>query len=155
MEALLQGIAPFWFWLALACIFLALVALFMPSGFLLCLGSAAGCMAVVIFFLPSLSGLWSLSLFALFIVSMGWIWWKVLRKKRIWNTGEDDEERLNVKIRQLIGYKSVLDEDIKSGRGRVRVNDSLWPVESDFDYPAGTLVEVTEVRGIILLVKKV
>jgi membrane protein implicated in regulation of membrane protease activity len=154
MESLLHDIAPFWFWLALACVFLVLELLLLPSGFLLCLGSAAGIMAVVVFFFPSLSGLWSLVLFALLMVLSGWIWWKVLRKKRGRHTQEEDEGLLNVKTRQLVGYRSVLDEDLKAGRGRIRVNDSPWPVEADCDYPAGTLVEVTEVRGIILLVKK-
>jgi membrane protein implicated in regulation of membrane protease activity len=155
METVLRNIAPFWIWLALACIFLAMEALVMPSGFLLCLGTAAGIMAVVVFFLPALSWLWSVTLFSLLLVVSGWVWWKLLRKKRGQQSGEEDEGLLNVKTRQLVGYRAVLDEGVKAGRGRIRVNDSPWPVEADADYPAGTRVEVTAVNGITLKVKKI
>jgi membrane protein implicated in regulation of membrane protease activity len=154
MEAWLQNIAPFWIWLILACAFLVMEAQIVPSGFLLCLGTAAGAVAALAFFLPDLPWLRALALFALFTVAAGWIWWKVLRKKRGRNAVEEDEGLLNVKTRQLVGYRAVLSEDVKDGLGRIRVNDSPWPVRADSDYPAGTLVEVTEVHGITLKVKK-
>ena len=81
-------------------------------------------------------------------------WWKVVRK-RSKAREEEDEGILNVKTRQLIGYRALLTEDIKGGRGRIRVNDSPWPVEADRDYPAGTLVEVVAVKGIMLRVRMV
>ena len=154
MEAWLRNIAPFWIWLTLACAFLVLEALVMPSGYLLCLGTAALGVAALVFFLPDLSWLWSLALFALFTVVAGWVWWKALRKKRGRNLVEEDEGLLNVKTRQLVGYRAVLTEDVKDGRGRIRINDSPWPVRADADYPAGTLVEVTAVQGITLKVRK-
>ncbi|MDR1242193.1 MAG: NfeD family protein [Deltaproteobacteria bacterium] len=154
METWLQNIAPFWIWLTVACIFLIMEALVMPAGYLLCLGTAAGAVAALVFFFPDLSRLWSLTLFALFTVVAGLVWWKTLRKKRGRNIVEEDEGLLNVKTRQLVGYRAVLGEDIRGGRGRIRVNDSPWPVKADSDYPAGTLVEVTEVHGITLKVKK-
>lgn len=154
MEELLRGIAPHWIWLALALLLLAVEVLIVPSGFFLCLGSAAAILAAVVFFIPELSWLWALSLYSALAVVSIWLWWKVLRRRQTVSQQEENEV-LNVKTRQLIGYQAVLSEDIKNGRGRIRVNDSPWPVEADEDYPAGTRVEVTDVKGITLKVKAV
>ena len=156
MIELLTSLQPFWIWLALACLFLAMEVLIVPFGFFLCLGTAAGIMAGVMFFFPSISWLWGLTLYSMLMVVACWVWWRVIRGKRVKSSvEEEDDGTVNVKTRQLIGYKAVLSEDIKAGRGRIRVNDSPWPVEADIDYPAGTKVEVTEVRGITLKVQAV
>lgn len=156
MESLLPGINPFWIWLGLACIFLAIEVIIAPSGFFLCLGTAAAIVALVVLIAPELPWLWTLTLFAALSVIASWAWWQLVRKKlnRDKERGEEDQ-RLNVKTRQLIGYRAVLTQDIKAGRGRLRVNDSPWPVEADSDYPAGTRVEVVEVNGITLKIRAV
>jgi len=153
MPEFLTSLQPYWFWLALACILLAIEVLIVPSGLFLCLGTSAALMAAIRFFVPGMSWLWALTLFSILLVLSSLFWWKVMKKQR--KAHEDGEDgHLNVKTRQLIGYRAVLDEDIKGGRGKLRVNDSHWPVETDADYPAGTRVEVVEVKGIILRVKQ-
>ncbi|MDL2216829.1 NfeD family protein [Desulfovibrio sp. OttesenSCG-928-M14] len=154
MPELLRNVDAYWLWLALACLLLSVEVLIVPSGFFLCLGSAAAVTALALFFFPDLSWLWALSLYATLSVLSIWFWWAVLRRRRAARQDEENEH-LNLKTRQLLGYQAVLDEDIKGGRGRIRVNDSAWPVQADKDYPAGTLVRVTEVQGITLLIESV
>lgn len=146
---MLQNIALYWYWLVLTGIFLAVEALIVPLGLFLCLGSAAGVVALLTFLFPGLGWLWSLSIFAVLLVCSSWLWWKVLRKK-----SNNQDSALNVKTRQLLGYRGVLEEDIKGGRGRLRVNDSSWPVTADTDFPAGTKVVVTGVNGTILSIRE-
>lgn len=153
MDGLLN-INPFWIWLGLACLFLAIEVLIAPSGFFLCLGSAAALVALVVLLVPSLPWLWALTLFAVLAVIAGWLWWRLVRKK----IGQDADEKstsLNVKTRQLIGYRGVLEEAVRAGKGRLKVNDSPWLVQAEADYPAGTLVEVVDVKGITLVVRAV
>lgn len=150
----LQSISPYWIWLALACLFLAVEVLVVPSGFFLCMGTAAGIMAALTFAVPDFSLLWSLTLYAFLLVVACGVWWNLLRKK--FNSGSDDgKNTLNVKTRQLVGYRTTLTEALKDGRGKIRVNDSPWPVEADDDYPAGTKVEVIEVKGITLVIRNI
>lgn len=154
MEELLLNINPFWIWLGLACLFLAIEVLIAPSGFFLCLGSAAAIVALVVLIVPSLPWLWVLTLFALLSVIACWLWWRLVRKK-IGQDADEESTSLNVKTRQLIGYRGVLEDSMQAGRGRLKVNDSPWLVQADTDYPAGTLVEVVDVKGITLVVRAV
>lgn len=155
MEELLQNVAPYWIWLVLACVLLAIEVLVVPSGFFLCVGTSAGVVAVLSFLLPELSWLWMLGLFSVLMVASCGFWLTVIRRRRAASEEDGGDDALNLKTRQLAGYSAVLAEDVKGGRGRLRVNDSTWPIEADRDYPAGTRVEVTEVRGITLIVRAV
>ena len=148
----MEHIALFWIWLTLGGILLAVEVLIVPSGFLLCIGTAACLVGAVTFFFSGIPLVWELSLFALLSLISCYGWWAVLRKRR-GGVEHAQGDALNAKARQLAGYRAVLAEGLKNGRGRLRVNDSSWPVEADADYPAGTQVEVTEVRGITLKVK--
>lgn len=152
MQDFLQNIAPHWLWLALACLLLAVEVLIVPSGFFLCLGTSAGVVALVVWLLPELSWLWALGIFSALMVLSCWLWWRLLRKRRA-AVAREEKETLNVRDRQLVGYRSALTEDMRDGRGRMKVNDSPWTVEADENYPAGTEVVVVEVKGIILKVR--
>jgi len=149
-----DSLQSYWFWLAFAFMLLAIEVLIAPTGFFLCLGTSAALLAAVLFFLPNMSWLWALTLFSALTVLSCLFWWKVIRKRSKVRQ-EEDVGTLNVKTRQLVGYRAALDEDTKGGRGRIRVNDSHWQVEAEADYPAGTLVEVVEVKGITLRVRAV
>lgn len=151
---MLENVSPHWIWLTMGCLLLAVEALVVPLGFFLCLGSAAVVMAALTFAFPALSWLWALSIYSALAVLSIWFWFAVIRKRRSARDKERDEV-LNVKTRQLIGYRTELAEAVKAGRGRIRVNDSPWPVQAEEDYPAGTLVEVVDVKGITLVVRAV
>jgi hypothetical protein len=62
-----------------------------------------------------------------------------------------DDPDLNRRGRQYVGRRFVLDQPIHSGRGRMRVDDTVWKVAGD-DLPAGAEVVVTDVDGVVLRV---
>ena len=63
-----------------------------------------------------------------------------------------DQPALNQRAAQAIGRIYVVEEAIVAGRGKVRIGDTLWPVEGR-ETPAGALVKVTAVKGTVLLVE--
>lgn len=152
MEELLLNVNPLWVWLGLACLLFAIEVLIVPLGFFLCLGTAAAVVGLLVLIFPSLPWLWAMTLFALISVIACWIWWRIVRKKQN-AMGEDERLALNTKTKQLIGYRGVLEQPLKAGKGKLKVNDSPWLVEADRDYPAGTQVEVVDVKGITLIIR--
>jgi inner membrane protein len=67
---------------------------------------------------------------------------------------KSDEPNLNRPAAQLVGRVLVLAEAIEGGRGKVRVGDTLWPVEGP-DAPEGAEVRVTAASGTVLVVERV
>jgi inner membrane protein len=65
-----------------------------------------------------------------------------------------DQPNLNRPAAQLVGRVLILAEAIEGGRGKVRVGDTLWPVEGP-DAPAGAEVKVTAAKGTVLVVERV
>jgi membrane protein implicated in regulation of membrane protease activity len=65
---------------------------------------------------------------------------------------KSDQPNLNRPAAQLVGRVLVVAEPIEAGRGKVRVGDTLWPVEGP-DAPAGTEVRVTAAKATVLLVE--
>lgn len=61
------------------------------------------------------------------------------------------EAALNDRAAKLLGRTFVLEEPISEGRGRVRVDDTLWRVEGP-DLPAGAQVRVVGMDGMLLKV---
>ncbi|WP_377290896.1 NfeD family protein [Rhizobium sp. SG2393] len=56
--------------------------------------------------------------------------------------GRSDEPHLNQRTASLIGRTAVLEQPIAEGRGRIRLDDTVWSVEGP-DVAAGTRVRVT------------
>ena len=63
-----------------------------------------------------------------------------------------DQPALNQRAAQAIGRIYIVEEAIVAGRGKVRIGDTLWPVEGR-ETPAGTHVKVTAVNGTVLQVE--
>ena len=63
-----------------------------------------------------------------------------------------DQPDLNRRAAQLVGRVLIVEEAIEGGRGKVRVGDTLWPVEGP-DAPAGAEVRVTAAKTTVLLVE--
>lgn len=70
------------------------------------------------------------------------------------SVSRSDQPDLNRRGAQLIGRVLVVEEAIEGGRGKVRVGDTLWPVEGP-DLPVGAHVTVTGTKGTALLVQRV
>ncbi|WCE31213.1 NfeD family protein [Vibrio sp. SCSIO 43137] len=68
------------------------------------------------------------------------------------NKKSDSERELNQKQAQLLGKTVRLEKDVQRGNCRIRLGDSLWSARCDEDIPAGTMVVVTDVNGIVLTI---
>lgn len=64
-----------------------------------------------------------------------------------------DQPDLNRRGAQLIGRVLIVEEAIEGGRGKVRIGDTLWPVEGP-DLPVGAQVRVAGIRGTALVVER-
>ena len=65
---------------------------------------------------------------------------------------ESEDPHLNLRAGRLKGRTFVLGEPIREGRGRVRVDDTVWQVRGP-DLPAGSRVVVTGADGPVLEVE--
>jgi membrane protein implicated in regulation of membrane protease activity len=63
------------------------------------------------------------------------------------------ESALNDRVAKLVGRTFVLDQPIEQGRGRVKVDDTVWRIEGP-DLPPGSMVRVTGVDGTLLKVAR-
>ena len=59
---------------------------------------------------------------------------------------DSDEPLLNQRTASLVGRTSVLEEPLAEGRGRIRLDDTWWPVLGP-DLPAGTRIRVVASHG--------
>ncbi|RWX79066.1 NfeD family protein [Neorhizobium lilium] len=143
IEGLAENLGP-WGWWILGLVLLV-AELAAPGVFLIWIGMAAIVVGAI-----SL-GLWQ----------TGWWSWQVqllvfgvlsivfaIAGRRVYaGRGEhSDEPMLNRRSESLVGRTAVLAEPIAEGRGRIRLDDTWWPVMGP-DLPAGARVVVVEARG--------
>jgi membrane protein implicated in regulation of membrane protease activity len=143
----MQQFLPFlggWTWWVIAGIFL-LVELMLPGVFFMWLGLAAALIGIVDLF-ADLSWQVEIALFAVFSVLL------VLFVRPRVKFPEGEPSNLNRRMDDYVGRSYVLDEPIVNGRGKVRIDDTLWTV-SGTDLGKGEWVKVTAVDGTRLLVE--
>ncbi|MCZ4295824.1 NfeD family protein [Vibrio sinaloensis] len=140
----------YWHWLALG---LALLAceLLGTAGYLLWLGLSAMVVGALLTLIPMSWQLQWVS-FGVFSLVTTWLWWRRQFKS---DRASDDNRELNQKSKQLVGQTFVLDEDFPAGKGRVKVGDTTWSAQSDSFINAGKMVQITQVKGIILTIKSI
>lgn len=134
-----------WWLLALLLIAAELVA---PGYFLLWIGLAAGVMGLVMLVAPGLTFIIQTIVFAALSISLCLIYWKYIRPAA---ELRDDQPLLNRKGDRMIGQRVTVVDAIVNGRGKVRIDDSVWLAEGT-DCAAGTSVTVTAVNGTTLSV---
>jgi membrane protein implicated in regulation of membrane protease activity len=143
----MQQFLPFlggWTWWVIAGIFL-LVELMLPGVFFMWLGLAAAVIGIIDLF-ADLSWQVEIALFAVFSVLL------VLFVRPRVKFPEGEPSNLNRRMDDYVGRSYVLDEPIVNGRGKVRIDDTLWTV-SGTDLGKGEWVKVTAVDGTRLLVE--
>ncbi len=135
-----------WHWLTLGLALIAIEVLIAPGSFLLWIGLAALLTGVLRFFIDLPWQAEFVAFAALSIVAL-------MIGRHFWKQGRDqtDEMKLNDRNAQLIGQVFPLDQAIKNGFGRVRINDTVWRV-SGSDLGAGAKVRVASVEGATLQV---
>lgn len=141
---------PHWFWLAFGGILLA-AELLGASGYLLWSGISAIIIGLLAWLIP-LNWPWLWVIFSALTLMTAWLWWYWLGR---YNRHHGKRNLLNQRGQQLIGLHVTLTETLHDGHGRLRVGDGTWRVEAQSDIPAGSTVEVVEVEGITLKIKKV
>lgn len=135
-----------WAWIALGVVLMALEVA-APGAFMLWFGLAALATGLLVFVLP-LSWEWALLVFALCAVVC------VLIGRWLGRSSgpAEPEPLLNKRGAALIGRTLVLEEPVEQGRGRVRIDDTIWRVEGP-DLPAGQRIRVAGVDGALLRIE--
>lgn len=136
-----------WHLFILAVILLILVTL-VPGAFLLWLGVAAGVTGAAVWLAPGLNVEMQMLLFSVTAVA-SIIGWTAYRRH---HPAMSEQPSLNRRGSQYVGRVFTLDEPLVNGRGRLRVDDTVWRITSA-ELPAGTRVSVVAVDGTALTVR--
>jgi membrane protein implicated in regulation of membrane protease activity len=149
--ALFADLGP-WNWVIAGVVLMAFETV-IPGVQLLWFGISAVIVGLLVFALNSggaelLSFPWQLVLFAVISVAT------VFGVRRFANLqGVESEDRdLNQRSAQYFGRVVVVEDPIAGGRGRVRVDDTLW-LASGADAPKGARVRITGAHGIVFTVE--
>jgi len=130
----------FWYWLVLAAAF-AVIEIAVPAMVCIWLAAAALGTAAIAWLAPVAAWEYQALIFAL---AFGRV---ALARTRVRST----EPHLNRRAEIYVGRTFTLERPIVDGRGRVRVDDTVWLVEGP-DLPAGARVQVTGVANTLLRV---
>lgn len=136
----------YWDWLALATLLLIL-EVFGTGGYLLWMGIAAACVALLSYLVP-VPWAWQFVLFGLLSIGTAVFWWRRQRSAG----SPSDQPGLNQRGSELIGRTFIVHEAISGGRGKIRVGDGVW-LASGPDLPVGSSVRVTGQDGVTLQVE--
>ena len=138
----------FWHWWILAAIF-AGIEIVAPGVFFIWLAAAAALTGLSALFIPGMGWQIEALIFALLSVASILFWRNYIRKN---GSKDDPAATLNRRGEQMIGRTAVLSEPIQNGRGKARIDDTVWRVEGA-DLPAGAAIKVIGVDGAILKVE--
>lgn len=138
-----------WTWWIVAGLLL-LAELTSPGVFFLWLAIAAGALGIIVFFFDVgwqlQIALWAILSVVFVVIAKPWL------KRR--NAAESDQPNLNRRMLNYVGRSFVLDEPIVNGRGRVKIEDTLWQVSGP-DMPKGAWVTLTRADGLQFVVEPV
>ena len=138
----------YWHWGILGALFLVL-EMFVAGAFFLFTGLAAIVILVIMLIIPVS---WPVQFIVWGVVSVILMSiWKLWRKK---NPAPNHDSTLNKRGHQYVGRNFTLNEPVINGFGKIKVDDSIWKVECDNDYSAGTKINITDVDGVLLKAKK-
>ena len=140
METYLSALV-FWHWWVLA-IGLIVLEMMAPGVIFMWVGIGAGITGLVLLVDPSLGWQNQLILFGVLSVFSG-------IGGRMWvarHPTESDQPLLNRRAAQYVGRTFTLEEPIVNGAGKIRVDDSTWPILGE-DAEAGSKVKVIGLEG--------
>lgn len=143
IESVFIELGP-WAWWVLGLVLLA-AEIILPGVFLIWIGLAAiivGCISL--FHWGSPLWPWQLQILVFAILSVV----AALVGKRLMARMQDqtDQPLLNQRGASLVGRTATLTEPISEGRGRIRIDDTIWVVDGP-DLPVGARVRITESDG--------
>lgn len=137
-----------WNWFIFGVALMALETL-IPGVHFLWFGLSAVIVGILVFALgDALTLPWQLVVFA--VISVATVFW--VRTFANAQGVESSEKDLNQRGAQYVGRVVVVEDAISGGRGRVRVDDTLWPA-SGADAPKGARVRITGANGTVFSVE--
>ncbi|WP_137133522.1 NfeD family protein [Rhizobium sp. FKY42] len=151
IASMIASLGP-WNWWILGFVLLA-AELAAPGVFLIWIGLAALIMGAASLFLWE-QALWSWQIQLLLFAGLSVIVTLIGRRFYGSDDAKTDQPLLNRRGESLIGRTATLAEPIREGRGRIRLDDTWWPVSGP-DLPAGMRVRVAHWSGSELIVEPV
>ena len=121
---------PFWIWLAIGVILLAIEAAF-STEWLLWPAVAAGIVAVASALGLSVGPAVEIAVFAVLTIGL-----TLVSRRLIKRVNPDDAPDINARDSRLIGQRAKVVEGFVDGRGRVFVSGAEWPAEIEGAGPA-------------------
>ena len=136
----------FWHWLVLAAAF-AVIEIAVPAMVCIWLAAAALGAAVIVWLAPGIAWEHQALIFAALAIASVAIGRLAFTRIR----GRSSKLHLNRRAETHLGRTFTLDRPIVDGRGRLKVDDTVWLIEGP-DLPVGTRVQVTSVDNTLLRV---
>lgn len=140
----------YWHWIGLAAI-VFITEILTGTGFLLWVGLSATLVGLLLFVFGSIGIAVQLFVFAPFSIVAALLWKLYLH----FHPTKTDRPKLNRRAEQYIGREFTLREPIVNGMGKVHVDDTMWQVKCNENWPKSTLVRVVGAEGVFLLVEQV
>ncbi|MEW7008049.1 MULTISPECIES: NfeD family protein [unclassified Lentilitoribacter] len=126
IESIVTELGP-WSWWVVGLLFLG-IEILLPGIFFLWIGVAAMIVGAISFALWD-SAIWpwqlQITVFAILSVVSGYAGKKYIGDRQ----RESDEPLLNQRTEALVGRIATLEEPIENGRGRIKLDDTLWVIE--------------------------
>ncbi len=148
MIEFLQNI-EFWHWWMGAALLLIL-EVFAPGIVFIWISISAAIIGAVLFVFPDMAWELQFSIWGILAVISAVIGRNYIRRNPI----KTDQPTLNKRGEQYVGRIFTLDEPVKDGGGKIKVDDSTWKIEAEEDFEKGTKIKVTGLDGVILKVEK-
>ena len=136
----------FWHWLVLAAAF-AVIEVAAPAMVCIWLAAAALGTAVIVWMAPGIAWEHQALIFAALAIASVAIGRLAFTRVQ----GPSSKLRLNRRAETHLGRTFTLDRPIVDGRGRLKVDDTVWLIEGP-DLPVGTRVQVISVDNTLLRV---
>ena len=134
-------------WFALAVVLFVLES-FVPGVHFLWFGVSAAIVGLIALVVPIA---WPWQIIAFTLIALATVFW--VRSKSREESQKSDVPDLNIRGAQYIGRIVTVEDAITNGRGKVRVNDTVWAAEGE-DAARGSSVKVTGVDGTVLVVAR-
>lgn len=139
----------FWHWWAFGGLLL-IIEVFVSGFVFLWLAIAAGLVGLLLLLWPTLELNYQVLVFSLLsVVSV--VGWRRVQRAR---PAVTDQPHLNRRGAQYVGHRVPLVAPIVNGHGRVKLADATWAARGP-DLPAGQLVQITGIDGVILIVEAI
>lgn len=147
LKSIIDTLGP-WTWIVAGLILLVLEVV-LPGTFFLWFGVSAVVVGIVALIFPTLA--WQAEVIGFLVLAVVLV--IVGRRYYSGGLGRIRPTGLNERAQNLVGRETVLSEPIVDGRGRIRVDDTVWRVTGP-DMPSGSRVKVVGADGSVLRIEK-